>query len=767
MESHLGTTIATALVLTISLAHYFIVPSDKGDLGGLSAAASEEAKLGLQKFYTHPNEHIVALSLGKTYYRLVGPENGKRVVLVHGITATWSTSPHIIEYLVSKGYRVLAYDIYGRGRSDSPGVQYNVSTYNQQLLDLMNHVHWDHACVIGYSMGGSIATHFADAFPEKVDKLVLIAPAGLIQKVPPLASIFRVPVLGNLIYYTLGRGLIVKVVKRTLVPHLHSHHMVKHASGQIVSIQYNPGFARAYRSTVLNGILFGNEPTFTRVGGKFKDRVFCVWGTDDIICNYKTDSPVFKTCMPHAKFLTIERGAHNVVILDCESVKIENIIIVQITRTVTTATATAAIYISYRLIVPSESKPLGTLAKVISCRKTFIARYSNALDLLMAVDECTRTLEGHTDRVTSVAISTDGKTIVSGSWDKTVKLWDTRTAHAHPVNTPGSPFLSLLVIGDWGAQQDIVDEDSVAKAMDSWANKMGSMAVISLGDNYYKGGSYDYEGVESVDDPKFNTLWKNVYAGTTLAKLPWWVVLGNHDWMGLNSFKYELEYQNSQWDLSDFFYTKRVLLPGTTDTYASFIFIETDLLQYGYNPGGKMEKNFELVGWVPESNTADKQLQWIENLLNQANNDAFIFVMGHHGCFSCAKDLEGSKYMPSVCQLINKYQVTAYMHGHHHTLAYYYTNNNATLHVQSGAGGRTDDACAPLESVVGQEKTKTYGFAHLRVYPRFAQFDFVTEAGESVFNAYMGFRQPVTLNVETKLVMEATDPAVHFIRGAK
>jgi WD40 repeat protein len=37
---------------------------------------------------------------------------------------------------------------------------------------------------------------------------------------------------------------------------------------------------------------------------------------------------------------------------------------------------------------------------------------------------CLRTLEGHTDTVNSVCLSTDGRNALSGSSDKTLKLWE-------------------------------------------------------------------------------------------------------------------------------------------------------------------------------------------------------------------------------------------------------------------------------------------------------------------------------------------------------
>jgi pimeloyl-ACP methyl ester carboxylesterase len=78
-------------------------------------------------------------------------------------------------------------DLFGRGFSDGVGdVPHDSRLYTTQMLCVLasSHLPWTGAgaiTVIGYSLGGGIAIHFANAFPHVVRNLILLAPAGLIR----------------------------------------------------------------------------------------------------------------------------------------------------------------------------------------------------------------------------------------------------------------------------------------------------------------------------------------------------------------------------------------------------------------------------------------------------------------------------------------------------------------------------------------------------------------------------------------------------------
>ncbi|MBE7171290.1 MAG: alpha/beta hydrolase [Williamsia sp.] len=106
--------------------------------------------------------------------------NGHTVVLLHGKNfngAYWRTT---IEALTKNGFRVIAPDQIGFGKSSKPS--HYQFTFQQLALNtktLLDQLHITQIYLLGHSMGGMVATRFALMYPETVAKLVLENPLGL------------------------------------------------------------------------------------------------------------------------------------------------------------------------------------------------------------------------------------------------------------------------------------------------------------------------------------------------------------------------------------------------------------------------------------------------------------------------------------------------------------------------------------------------------------------------------------------------------------
>ncbi len=72
---------------------------------------------------------FIRLSDGCTHYELGGPENGEAVVLVHGFSVPYFIWDPTFQALTSSGFRVLRFDLYGRGFSDRPRLEYALDLF--------------------------------------------------------------------------------------------------------------------------------------------------------------------------------------------------------------------------------------------------------------------------------------------------------------------------------------------------------------------------------------------------------------------------------------------------------------------------------------------------------------------------------------------------------------------------------------------------------------------------------------------------------------
>lgn len=114
---------------------------------------------------------------GRNLYCELHGEAGPWVILLHhglGSTRGWGWQ---IPALVGAGFRVMAYDRWGYGRS-SPRPGFPLDYLLEEpgdLQDLMNRLEIDRAHLVGHSDGGTISLLFAAAHPERVQRIVLIA----------------------------------------------------------------------------------------------------------------------------------------------------------------------------------------------------------------------------------------------------------------------------------------------------------------------------------------------------------------------------------------------------------------------------------------------------------------------------------------------------------------------------------------------------------------------------------------------------------------
>jgi pimeloyl-ACP methyl ester carboxylesterase len=99
------------------------------------------------------------------------------VILLHGLGGSSQVWQFNIGPLAEK-FHVFVPDQIGFGKSDKPLVNYRIRTYVDFLDQFCKQLKIERASLVGNSMGGWIAAAFTAAFPDRVDKLVLVDAAG-------------------------------------------------------------------------------------------------------------------------------------------------------------------------------------------------------------------------------------------------------------------------------------------------------------------------------------------------------------------------------------------------------------------------------------------------------------------------------------------------------------------------------------------------------------------------------------------------------------
>jgi pimeloyl-ACP methyl ester carboxylesterase len=128
-----------------------------------------------------PHVHSVELNGARVNYVDYGEagDDSRPVVLVHGLAASWQCWLEQIPRLAAEGRRVIALDLPGFGASEMPRDEISISGFGRTVESLIDHLDLGQVVVVGHSMGGFTAAEFAIQYPQRVERLVLEAAAGI------------------------------------------------------------------------------------------------------------------------------------------------------------------------------------------------------------------------------------------------------------------------------------------------------------------------------------------------------------------------------------------------------------------------------------------------------------------------------------------------------------------------------------------------------------------------------------------------------------
>ncbi|MCB0866328.1 MAG: alpha/beta fold hydrolase [Solirubrobacterales bacterium] len=268
-------------------------------IGFLAATNGDPAPGRLRFHRVEAGDHEIAITEAG---------EGPPLICIHGLGGTKASFMTTLSLLAPLGHRVIAIDLPGFGDSSKPFTGgFDAIWYAEIIVSLMDELGLETASFAGNSMGGRIALEMGFSAPERVDRLVLLAPSLAWLKERPWKWLLQMP-LPRLGYLQPTPRWAVEPVVRKLVP---GGEQGWTAAGvdEFLRAYLTPSGRFAFYECARNIYLeepYGGEGFWTRLK-KLEPAGLFVWGDQDTL--------VPKSFMRHVERALPRSSAH--LELDC------------------------------------------------------------------------------------------------------------------------------------------------------------------------------------------------------------------------------------------------------------------------------------------------------------------------------------------------------------------------------------------------------------------------------------------------------------------
>ena len=235
-------------------------------------------------------------------------DGARPIMLVHGLGAAWQCWLETMPRLAAEGRRVVALDLPGHGSSDMPRAPISIEGYGRSVESLCDRLDLGQVVAVGHSMGGFTAAEFAIQYPQRVERLVLQAAAGIstnnLQRAPLLAGARVAAALG-----TAAAAQSDLVARRPRLRWLAMQTVMRHPS------RIRPDFIwELVAHAGAKGFLPALEAIVTYDFRDRLSRISCptlvIWGREDMLVPAR-DADEYARTIPNARKVVFEDTGHS------------------------------------------------------------------------------------------------------------------------------------------------------------------------------------------------------------------------------------------------------------------------------------------------------------------------------------------------------------------------------------------------------------------------------------------------------------------------
>lgn len=245
---------------------------------------------------------FVKLPQGVTHYEVAGPDTGRVVLMVHGFSVPAYIWDSTFIALSNAGFRTVRYDVFGRGWSDRPDVDYDGTLFDAQIDGLLDSLHIKGPVdLMGLSFGGYVTGHYAGTHRERVRTLTLVDPVAERGSMPGFLSL---PVVGPYLWQVTA---VPTMADNQASDFLHPEHFPHWDAPYRPQMRYK-GFGRALLRSSITSSKTDYDTLYARVG-RTNLPVLLIWGKQDPTVNFKLSEHVLKS-IPNADFFPVDSSGH-------------------------------------------------------------------------------------------------------------------------------------------------------------------------------------------------------------------------------------------------------------------------------------------------------------------------------------------------------------------------------------------------------------------------------------------------------------------------